>query len=425
MALRTMEAIMLALRSRGRFRQAKVYTDAIVTIFAVGREHQPAQIVPVAPSVLLQSGITRLVGDDLAGALLDLRVAYDRAREGPASYVDRDAAGKTALIHALTGDVISAQSWLRRYDATAEPSGWLAGTIAQSVTLASAIIAIEQLDRDRASAQIARVLAASGPASHESLLSPYAVYVQARYALIWGDRHDALLRIEHERTHAADWVHEGATVHALLYAIEADLLMALGLGNRAQDLLERAPQHPSLASARARFALMAETHDSALDATSSGLDGAVSMTVRAELLLIRAIAQREAGNDEAATESLGYAVKVAQTAGSVYAFATVGNRLAVLAERNPTSRKMIEAARASGAWSFFPERLAIVELTEREKFILDRIVIGMNMREMANDLFVSYNTVKTQMRRLYQKLGARSREQALVRAHVQGLLPLP
>jgi LuxR family maltose regulon positive regulatory protein len=41
---------------------------------------------------------------------------------------------------------------------------------------------------------------------------------------------------------------------------------------------------------------------------------------------------------------------------------------------------------------------------------------------MADDLFVSYNTVKTQMRSLYQKLGARSREQALVRAHEHGLL---
>jgi LuxR family maltose regulon positive regulatory protein len=84
--------------------------------------------------------------------------------------------------------------------------------------------------------------------------------------------------------------------------------------------------------------------------------------------------------------------------------------------------KILAAAQASGAGSVYPGRLAIVDLTERERLILDRIGLGMNMRQMADDLFVSYNTVKTQMRSLYQKLGARSREQALVRAHEHGLL---
>lgn len=421
-ALRTMEAIMLALRSRGRFHQAGLYADAIATIFAVGREHQTAQIVPVAPGVLLQSGITRLVADDLPRALHDLRVAYDRSGEVSTPYINRDAAGKIALIHALTGDVKSAESWLLRYDATAEPSGWLAGTIAQSVTVASAIIAIERLDRERALGQIASVLLPSGPAAHESLLNPYIVYARARHSLIWGDRHGALLSIQEERIHRADWIHEGATAHALLSAVEADLLMALGFGNRARDLLERAPQHPALFSARARFALLADGHEAALDATSNGVDEAASMTVRAELLVIRAIAQWEAGHGRAATESLGHALDVAQTAGSAYAFATGGKRLAALAEHDPVAMKILAAAQASGAGSVYPGRLAIVDLTERERLILDRIGLGMNMRQMADDLFVSYNTVKTQMRSLYQKLGARSREQALVRAHEHGLL---
>jgi LuxR family maltose regulon positive regulatory protein len=146
------------------------------------------------------------------------------------------------------------------------------------------------------------------------------------------------------------------------------------------------------------------------------------MTVRAELLVIRAIAQWEAGHGRAATESLGHALDVAQTAGSAYAFATGGKRLAALAEHDPVAMKILAAAQASGAGSVYPGRLAIVDLTERERLILDRIGLGMNMRQMADDLFVSYNTVKTQMRSLYQKLGARSREQALVRAHEHGLL---
>ncbi|HJY03102.1 MAG TPA: LuxR C-terminal-related transcriptional regulator, partial [Streptosporangiaceae bacterium] len=46
-------------------------------------------------------------------------------------------------------------------------------------------------------------------------------------------------------------------------------------------------------------------------------------------------------------------------------------------------------------------------------------------REIAGELYLSVNTVKTHQRHLYQKLGARSRTQAVERARTLGLLASP
>jgi LuxR family maltose regulon positive regulatory protein len=47
------------------------------------------------------------------------------------------------------------------------------------------------------------------------------------------------------------------------------------------------------------------------------------------------------------------------------------------------------------------------------------------MPELANELFVSVNTVKTHMRSIYAKLGAHNRSEAVRRARELGLLGRP
>jgi FixJ family two-component response regulator len=48
---------------------------------------------------------------------------------------------------------------------------------------------------------------------------------------------------------------------------------------------------------------------------------------------------------------------------------------------------------------------------------------NLSTREIANELYLSTNTVKTHQRHLYQKLGASSRTEAVERARALGLLP--
>jgi DNA-binding CsgD family transcriptional regulator len=66
------------------------------------------------------------------------------------------------------------------------------------------------------------------------------------------------------------------------------------------------------------------------------------------------------------------------------------------------------------------EELAI---TPREMEILELIAQGLSNREIAEKLFVSENTVKTHSSRVFDKLGARRRTQAVQLGKEFGLLP--
>ena len=59
----------------------------------------------------------------------------------------------------------------------------------------------------------------------------------------------------------------------------------------------------------------------------------------------------------------------------------------------------------------------------RELEILDQIAAGKSTREIAQALFVSENTVKTHVSRVYDKLGVNRRTQAVQEARRLGLLP--
>ena len=64
-----------------------------------------------------------------------------------------------------------------------------------------------------------------------------------------------------------------------------------------------------------------------------------------------------------------------------------------------------------------------LSITRRELEILELIARGMSNREIAEKLFVSENTVKTHSSRVFDKLGARRRTQAVQLGKEMGLLP--
>lgn len=64
------------------------------------------------------------------------------------------------------------------------------------------------------------------------------------------------------------------------------------------------------------------------------------------------------------------------------------------------------------------------EITEREQQVLALIAQGMSNAEIAGELFLGVETVRTHVSRLLGKLGARDRTQAVVVAYQSGLVPL-
>ncbi|HYH78632.1 MAG TPA: response regulator transcription factor [Longimicrobium sp.] len=80
-------------------------------------------------------------------------------------------------------------------------------------------------------------------------------------------------------------------------------------------------------------------------------------------------------------------------------------------------------ARAADPFARDEARLKQLGITPRELEILEAMAAGLSNREIAERLFVSENTVKTHAARLFDKLSARRRTQAVQRAKEAGLIP--
>ena len=68
-------------------------------------------------------------------------------------------------------------------------------------------------------------------------------------------------------------------------------------------------------------------------------------------------------------------------------------------------------------------RLEELGITPRELEILEAMAAGLSNREIGERLFVSENTVKTHAARLFDKLSAKRRTQAVQRAKEAGIIP--
>ncbi|MDB4871078.1 MAG: ATP-dependent transcriptional regulator, MalT-like, LuxR family [Gemmatimonadales bacterium] len=86
---------------------------------------------------------------------------------------------------------------------------------------------------------------------------------------------------------------------------------------------------------------------------------------------------------------------------------------------------LVAASGAEPASAFAPNtaRQQSLGITARELEILTLIASGLSNREIATQLFVSENTVKTHCSRAFDKLGAARRTQAVQRGKELGLLP--
>jgi DNA-binding CsgD family transcriptional regulator len=88
-----------------------------------------------------------------------------------------------------------------------------------------------------------------------------------------------------------------------------------------------------------------------------------------------------------------------------------------------TRKKQQLSLPPTGLFSPDEQRISELGITPRELEILGLIAAGLSNREIADRLFVSENTVKTHSSRLFDKLGARRRTQAVQLGQQAHLIP--
>ena len=103
-------------------------------------------------------------------------------------------------------------------------------------------------------------------------------------------------------------------------------------------------------------------------------------------------------------------------------FASVGIWLGLKLARE---RVVIREVQVPGAALFVrdEQQLESLTITARELEVLERIAEGLSTREIADRLHVSENTVKTHSSRIFDKLGASRRTQAVQKARELRLIP--
>lgn len=75
------------------------------------------------------------------------------------------------------------------------------------------------------------------------------------------------------------------------------------------------------------------------------------------------------------------------------------------------------------AWDGNPQAVESLGISARELTVLHELAAGRSNKEIAARLEVSPNTIKTHVARLFEKLGARRRTEAIHRARALGIVP--
>jgi len=226
--------------------------------------------------------------------------------------------------------------------------------------------------------------------------------------------------------------------HLLALRVRASLLHALvrmGEVERAEQVLgDVTGQDRDRAEMRmATAALRLAQHDPGAATAMLGpvLDGSVLADWSpwaAQAFWLEAIAQDALGDESAADRALERALDLAGPDGVLSLFLLhpapglldrhAGQRTAHAALIAGILSELAGQAHASPAWS----RPLPGPLRDSETRVLRYLPTNLTLPEIARELHVSHNTVKTHIRSLYAQLGAHCRGEAVDRARVLGLL---
>lgn len=326
-------------------------------------------------------------------------------------------------IHALRGDLIRAQEHLvyARSDLwTDRQRDSYSGVFYR---VAEAIIAVERLDVDVARSELER-LRAMTTGRHANEHWVIVVETQALIELAAGHPGRGLALLEEMvELRGAEGSHR---TRARLARIRSLLQLALGNPDGAAVVLKRdTPSDVTSAIERARIALTLGQTGTALAHLRAVSGEQLTTRQAAELAAIDAavlLRISDTPRRAAVVQRLGELLERS------------GQRLAIALLPQRDHDRVVSALGEEGfrdLVSHFPSRSLLPDiepatlLTRRELAVLDQLMRTASIAQIASSLVVSSNTVKSQIRGIYRKLGASNREDAIAVAMERHLLTPP
>ena len=195
---------------------------------------------------------------------------------------------------------------------------------------------------------------------------------------------------------------------------------------------ERTRQQAGMRLAAATIHLAEDRPESAMDVLGPVIEGSAKGLHRRwatiEALLVDATARDQLGDRHAARASLEHALDVAEPEGVILPFlvAPVGGMLERHAGHSTAHATLVSEILdvLAGTPRVGGDEVAPAahELSDAELRVVRYLPSNLKVPEIAGELFVTANTVRTHLRHIYAKLDAHSRGEAVARARELGLL---
>lgn len=382
--------------------------------------HDPEGVLDSAENVFSnESAVTLIYLDRLPEAELVLEEEIDptggrqvRAQFYPACL--------SILAQAGSGDIAAAEQAVAELEQASLPRQFEDSFYSVPLHLGKAHILLEQSRPDEALAEHRRCM------QHWKNIEMWPLLLEVEIRAI-AQKHGAARALAHfDERKAQKRKHPpiSPAMSALLDALRAELQIMTGSLSAAHALAptRRYRGHPRLAVPRARAFLIGGQPDRAL-AVVDNVKGSPRLLLRqrVELELIASSALLRIGEATAAALRFAEAARLALTSHLRLPFARIPRADAVaLASESPFRDELAELLADLPA--IYTTTDEVASLTRRETLVLRHLAGGEPLAEVAESLSVSVNTVKTQARSLYRKLGVTGRADAVAEARRRGLL---
>ena len=335
--------------------------------------------------------------------------------------------GLEAGVLAIEGDVVDAEARIVEAHQRPWPDLWLDGYNGSFLRLAAALVALERFDADAADAEL-RVLD-----PHRETIEHWAPLLQADVMvdLLRGRIERARARMDSTIRHQRRRQAASEPMMRQLRLTRALVELAAGDVRAAEQQLARTTAGADRAVALARAALVRGDPDAALGLLQQTDAAAPSGSrLRAEHAALTAASLsllRESGGAQDAVDALRRLHALLDDRGLAMPLALVPAagleamaRVAGEAGLDPAFTGLLSRA---ASLRVLAARTVRPRLTEREAVIARELASARTVPQIAARLSVSPNTIKTQLRSLYRKLGVSTRTDAVRALAASGVVP--
>lgn len=403
-------------RMNGRIDEALEVAELAEDLVLVEANRIGSAAEGAASAYFAQAAKTHLLAGNHTKALDAYLQAWKWRHQDELGFIAHEAAGNIALIHALAGRLEQGKEWVARSQAwSSSISPDYSPVVEFAAPLAAFIIAFEELDLLKAKA----LLPDLAQPTHGFEFYHLVAEARARFLLLSGQAPQAQQQI----SEASHWLPQDT-----LRCLNTDTLISRSDLKEASVQLEMIHEPAIVHLFRARIAALHGEYQVSLDELASGAIHATDRT-KLDYLLLQATSQLALGMR---TEARGTFESLLTHLNGCIAVFTSGSEEAIralfdLIPESPRTNAIYEKWASSGVGPslLFPEGIArapMAGLTSRELVILKQLLRGSSRKEVAARESVSLNTVKTQSRSAFRKLGVSTVQEARTKGIELGII---